>query len=109
MSPASPGPAQSPAPWAPEEPIVFGDAGLGGCGKPGQAVWGWKPFAIVKSQDSQDFAFIFRVSPHVFLKQELHSRSLYFSLCLRRSPFRKRKRWGEVKEFVSRSCRVDFV
>lgn len=96
--------AQFPSPWAPEEPIVFGNAGLGWDAKPDWAVWGWKPFAIVKSQDSQDFAFIFRILLHVFLKQELYSRSLYFSLCLYRSSFRKRKRWDEVKEFVFRSC-----
>lgn len=61
--------AQFPSPWAPEEPIVFGDAGLGWDGKPVGAVWGWKPFAIVKRQDSQDFAFILRILLHVFLKQ----------------------------------------
>lgn len=60
--------AQFPSPWAPEEPIVFEDGRLGCHSKPGQAVWGWKPFAIAKSQDSQDFAFIFRLLLHVFLK-----------------------------------------
>lgn len=62
--------AQFPSPLVPEEPIVFADAGLG-ChsnSKPGGAVWGWKPFGIVKNQDSQDFTFIFRLWLHVFLK-----------------------------------------
>lgn len=83
---------QFPSPWAPEEPIVFEDAGLGCHSKPGRAVWVWKPFAIVKSQDNQDFAFIFRLYRHVFLKtEELYPRSRYFSLCLCRSSFRKEK------------------
>lgn len=60
--------AQLSSPWAPEEPIVFGDAGLGRHGKPSRAVWVWKPFATVRSQDSQNPAFVFRISLHVFLK-----------------------------------------
>lgn len=72
--------AQFSSPWGPEEPIVFGDPGLGCDSKPGWAVWCWRPFAIAKSQDSQDFAFAFRISLHVFLRRELFLRSLYLSL-----------------------------
>lgn len=43
-------------------------------------MWGWKPFAIAKSEDSQDFVFVFRISLHVFLRRELFLRSLYVSL-----------------------------
>lgn len=46
---------------------------------------------LLRARIARIFAFIFRLLLPVFLNQELYSRSLYFSLCLCRSTFRKEK------------------